>query len=526
MTAGRMFTALFLAVVCIASFSACGDYSQSKIILEWSQKNYTLTIGATIELSYTAEENGVAVPESELQFSSDDERIVRIEDGKINAVSEGETKIVIRYRDSVSNATVTVTHPSVIEEELVFPQKVYALAVGIEGVNSATVSCTLKRNGEAVENAEISYRLQNEGIAEIDENGKLIAKAVGKTVMTATCGSVSATADVTVYATATEEQINSYSEEYVNLFGRNDLSMGALVLDNVASGMEFVFYGTEVKAEIQSTAALYCRVYLDGDQSGKRLSVAKGKADYSLATGLEKGIHTVRLLKSSEIYDGQIKLIGISGAEQYLRAEKRLLSLEFIGDSITCGYGVLGTGSRTVENSDACCSFATLTAMNLDADFSCIALQGICVKALMWQQVSMNDMYRVTSLKTYNPFSFGDSPDAVILGLGTNDAAYLERHPEYAKQFSSDYADFLRYVRQKRPNAYIVCVYGMMGRNVQIDAGIMQAIENLNDEKISYLSTFEKNNVGADGHPSFVAQKEYSEILSEYLTSLLWTTEA
>lgn len=118
------------------------------------------------------------------------------------------------------------------------------------------------------------------------------------------------------------------------------------------------------------------------------------------------------------------------------------------------------------------------------------------------------------------------APDAVILGLGTNDAAYLERHPEYAKQFSSDYADFLRYVRQKRPNAYIVCVYGMMGRNVQIDAGIMQAIENLNDEKISYLSTFEKNNVGADGHPSFVAQKEYSEILSEYLTSLLWTTEA
>ena len=130
------------------------------------------------------------------------------------------------------------------------------------------------------------------------------------------------------------------------------------------------------------------------------------------------------------------------------------------------------------------------------------------------------------SILTEKILQRGDSPDAVILGLGTNDAAYLERHPEYAKQFSSDYADFLRYVRQKRPNAYIVCVYGMMGRNVQIDAGIMQAIENLNDEKISYLSTFEKNNVGADGHPSFVAQKEYSEILSEYLTSLLWTTEA
>lgn len=130
------------------------------------------------------------------------------------------------------------------------------------------------------------------------------------------------------------------------------------------------------------------------------------------------------------------------------------------------------------------------------------------------------------SILTEKILQRGDSPDAVILGLGTNDAAYLERHPEYAKQFSSDYADFLRYVRQKRPNAYIVCVYGMMGRNVQIDAGIMQAIENLNDEKISYLSTFEKNNAGADGHPSFVAQKEYSEILSEYLTSLLWTTEA
>ena len=325
------------------------------------------------------------------------------------------------------------------------------------------------------------------------------------------------------YRTITEEQVNTFSEDYVNLFGRNEITSGILNLDNVASGLEFAFYGSGVKAEISVDAEVYYTLYLDGEEEGKRYPASPDRTEYVLADGLPEGAHTVRLLKSSELFDGRIRIRRLFGAEKFLAVgPKPALFIEFIGDSITCGYGALGTGARTVENSDACSSFAVLTAQALKARFSCVALQGICVKAERWIPDKMCEMYRYTSMLTRKEYDFSDSPDVVVLGLGTNDSQYITvLDASYAERFPEDYAEFLRDIRLKRPNAHIVCVYGMMGKVAAVDEGIKRAIGELNDGKIHYLSSFEADTAGANGHPSRAGHEKFAAILSEYIRGLL-----
>ena len=59
--------------------------------------------------------------------------------------------------------------------------------------------------------------------------------------------------------------------------------------------------------------------------------------------------------------------------------KEKALSIEFIGDSITCAYGVEGSNSyepfrTTTENFMK--SYAYLTAQKLDADYSAVSYSG------------------------------------------------------------------------------------------------------------------------------------------------------
>jgi hypothetical protein len=72
----------------------------------------------------------------------------------------------------------------------------------------------------------------------------------------------------------------------------------------------------------------------------------------------------------------------------------------------------------------------------------------------------------------------------------------------------------------KNPSAYIVCLYGMMGINEKVDTGIKAAIEQMNDDKISYLSSFTPNFDSAGGHPSAAAAEKNAKIVVKHIKSL------
>ena len=67
---------------------------------------------------------------------------------------------------------------------------------------------------------------------------------------------------------------------------------------------------------------------------------------------------------------------------------------------------------------------------------------------------------------------------------------------------------------------HIICLYGFMGKHATIDEGIKQAVETCNDDKVVYLENgFIQDGLEANSHPSKNAQKEWADILAEYIQS-------
>lgn len=408
-----------------------------------------------------------------------------------------------------------------VKQRILLKNKQHLLFLEDTDAAAQKIEANVYDDGVAVVNPELTYQVSNPAVAEIAADGTISAKGVGLTDVTVCYGKASATVEVRVVGKTTAENVNRFDEAYVNLYGRTYQQDGKLCLDHVASGLELAIDGESLTANITSTANLYLCVYVDGDETPQRILVSPSKKTYTLASGLDSGYHVVRIVKSSEIYDGQIYIESVESEGFYTAPEKSNFKIEFIGDSITAGYGALGGpgDGRTVENSDGCSSYAYYTAQNLGVDYSVVAIQGICVKANMWTQVCMTDVYKQLSPLRAESYAFTDDTDVVVLNLGTNDAAYIgSKDFNYSEQFPADYLNLLTYIREKNPNAYIVCLYGFMGKQSSVDRGITQAVADFNDAKTVYLNgMFIQNGMGANGHPSQDAQLGWAETLADYI---------
>ncbi len=407
----------------------------------------------------------------------------------------------------------------------------YLLATA-EGAKTVDADAALTRNGEAFD-GEIAYTVADTGIASVSD-GTLTAITAGKTTLTATYTPekgepVTATAAVEVLAETTAKAVNDFEEESLNLLGRTYFTQKHFQLDNPCTGFEVAFFGTELSVKFYRGDGRVA-VYLDGSEESVLLDVTKDTT-LKVAEGLEEGIHVVRLIKAMGPSFGNLQLetSPISTDGVFLTAPERPeLKIEFVGDSITAGIGASGTPSEsspTVQNSNCTNSYAYLTAQNLGADYSIVALSGICAKFLpSTASVCMYDKYTKGGMNGGGDYDFTQfDADFVVLALGENDMWLATSHPDYSVElFRKDYADMLRLIREKRPNAHIVCIYGMMGASSTTEAEqtITGAIEDTGDENISHVK-MTQNVAGAHLHPSAAAHKQTAKKLTKHIQSYL-----
>ncbi len=394
-----------------------------------------------------------------------------------------------------------------------------SLVPGDPSLGSATLTAKVLCDGETTDMVP-TFTVSDPSVATVDETGKVTAAGHGKTTISATYKDATATAEICVFGKATPEQIAAFSTDAVNLYGRTYKEEGAVHFDNPVTGFEVSFLGDKLTANVTVSEDVFVCIYVDGSTKSDRVRMTTATA-FPLAEGLGEGIHTVRVLKSSEVDRGSYSLNALD-APTFLRSQKPGgPKMEFIGDSITAGYGnLVQGGSWSVENSDACASYAYLTAEALDADFSVVALSGICVKADIWgANTNMAELHQYYSLRNKTPYPYDEDTEIVVLNLGTNDGSYLDAHNDYGSQFTADYTAFLTHLREIYPNAYIVCIYGMMGKNGSIELSVKSSVRKISkdDEKIVYLDIFQKNDGGANGHPDGAAHKRYAKQLTDHL---------
>ena len=205
--------------------------------------------------------------------------------------------------------------------------------------------------------------------------------------------------------------------------------------------------------------------------------------------------------------------------------EKKPLKIEFIGDSITCAYGIeakaptehFDTRTQNFEK-----SYAFLAAKELNFDYSVVCYSGcgiISTGNIMPQRYTKINYFSNINDNEWNFKKYKN--DIIVISLGTNDAGFIWgfRIDEYVE----DYVNFLKMVREKNPNAYIICIIGMMGFE-ELFPLINEAIHLTGDKKtFGYLLPAQKmeDGIGAEFHPNYVSHAKWGKLLSEIIKEVI-----
>lgn len=392
------------------------------------------------------------------------------------------------------------------------------LVLGEEEYSTAVP--TLKAYENDAETA-ISYTVSDPAVVEW-QSGKLEAKGAGMTSVTATAGDQTYAFEVNVLEK--KETVTITDETAVKRFGRtlspND---GVLRLTNTASGFEVNFIGTSLSVNVglfNSCTKGSLKVIVDGTPASE-ITFPNDNTTFQLAEGLENGLHTVQVRKMTEQGYLQVDASDLVTDGTFLSAKgSKALKFEFFGDSITSGYGNLGSGTGYQVNEDGTKTYASMLAEAFDAEYSVISYAGVpaCLDSPN-ATFNMLDMYDKVDASCGVAYDFASyDADLVVINLGTNDSNDTAKT---ADRMAEGYATLLRGIRAKRPDAVILCVYGMMGVDVVIEDGIIGAIDMLTGYegmKDIFFLELDPDTSGGDGHPVVdKGHKAAAELIGSYL---------
>lgn len=403
------------------------------------------------------------------------------------------------------------------EYEVRANQDVFTLFVGETCEVSASAYC----DGELLEAQAFTWKTSDDTVAVV-ENGRIKAVGFGQTKITVDYEDACAEILVRCMKEISAEEVNTLDETYINIFGRSYTVDDGLRLDQTANAVEVGIIGTSLSVSLTANNPGFMQVFCDGENIG-RIEHAYGTNIYQVAENLTDGYHVIRIVKDTEMQYAQLTLHRFEADRFATVPEKSELAIEFIGDSLTAGYGALGKLGEgwSLKNSDATAAFAYKTARILDADFSIIAWSGICTRAYLWSDINMATLYDFYSSSNTERCPVGDEPDVIVINLGTNDASYItSKDKSYEDKFFDDYLGFLTSVRKRNPNAYIICLYGFAGAHPAIAEGIEMATVLMDNKVIFNPFEFIPDGSGAVGHPTKEAHSRWAESLAACIESM------
>ena len=330
--------------------------------------------------------------------------------------------------------------------------------------------------------------------------------------------------------------------------GRNYESGGVYWLVHSGSAVEFTVNARSAEIELAGDNSINnspnyrsrYAVLVDGEIITDA-TMSEKSAKVELFSGEEARTATVKIIHLSEANDGAIGVKNITvdsdAVSPVVPTEEKKYRIEFIGDSITCAYGVEGKDQyesfkTTTENFMK--SYAYIAAEKLDMDYSAVSYSGFGIISGYTSNGNINSTSLVPPLyeyiaggNYYKPWDFSKKNDIVVINLGTNDGSYCNKNASKMSVFRTEYAKFLEKVRQYNPDAYIICTLGTMGVNElypYLEGAVEDYVKASGDTKIScYESPVQdmmNDGLGSDWHPSPITQQKSADLLVEKINEV------
>ncbi|WP_445735908.1 SGNH/GDSL hydrolase family protein [Mariniflexile sp.] len=308
------------------------------------------------------------------------------------------------------------------------------------------------------------------------------------------------------------------------------------------STIQFQFTGSEIALSLKGGARNYFNLFLNDTLH----SVLHQPNDsiIKIKDIKKAGIHTLRLQKRTE---GEMGIAVFKGV--YLPKNEKLIisklktsrKIEFIGNSITCGYGTEGASRHekflpSTENVNQ--SYALITSKAFNADCHVIAHSGLGVVRNYGAKNKVS-VDRATMPMRFNQILDTDNsllwdfnswkPDMLVINLGTNDYS-TKPYPDKAI-FQNTYKSLIEKIQDVYGNIPVFLICGPLidepaYTNIKELANDMkQSNPELNIHFIGIPKALlnSTSDLGSDSHPSYKGQlKMAKHIIPTIATVMDW----
>ncbi len=341
--------------------------------------------------------------------------------------------------------------------------------------------------------------------------------------------------------------------------GRTRLDGDCLYMNWTCTGVSVQFTGKQLKARLRALGEVsmegpveypWVGVTVDGGETlVNRFECREEDAWYTLWECPDDLPHVVRLIKLTENARGKLGILELETDGTFLEAPRTSSrKIEFVGDSITCGFGNEAANRDDLFNpaeENGWITYAATAARELGAEFNCVSVSGISANAPekpLFPMKPMRELYpycdrlyddRMEQEPAAWDFA-GNRKDLVVVNLGTNDVnpvrfyTDLEQADREEAHFIRMYKEFIREIRSLNgPETKIVCVLGPMDFYLydDIKTAVAEYRAESGDQQVWSLKIIGTNlmteGFGAVGHPSAKTHQRAGRELAARLRQIL-----
>lgn len=327
-----------------------------------------------------------------------------------------------------------------------------------------------------------------------------------------------------------------------------------------SSTVECVFFGTQLTVTFRADCGYeveglddpaaprratwpWVGVFLDDmPEPVRKFQVSSPTETWLLYQTASTETHRIRLTKLTENSKTFLGVSSFTAEGEFLPAQKqRRKRIEFVGDSITCGYGNLVKDPNRhffSADEDGWQSYGSMAARELDMEHSCVSISGItAVKHPGWHSdYAMCELYDYTDRVQQEKLKMEpqlwdfeqNHNDYVVVNLGTNDCYAIQFCPNAGElvRFQDAYTAFLEEIRRVNgADTRIICALGPMNYYLFHDVAeaVARYCQRTGDPNVHLLRLrpmHPLDGAGADGHPSLDTHRKMAQELADFIRSL------